>query len=144
MSCYWKVFKRNMIIPNVCAILFLLAVFSQASHSTEMTEEKHPSRMKRQSYTNNDVGNAFIDSVFNIPISTLNAVGQLIKNSRPVVQEVRRRAEQQYSQYQENRRRTSTTVQYIDLRRTTPRPRRRTAAELAAIRPAYDGSAYRI
>ncbi|RZF32782.1 hypothetical protein LSTR_LSTR015953, partial [Laodelphax striatellus] len=82
-----------------------------------------------------------------IPISTLNAVGQLIKNSRPVVQEVRRRAEQQYSQYQDNRRKTSTTVQYIDLRRTTPRTsvqRRRTSADVAGVRPAYDGSAYRI
>ncbi|XP_075213984.1 uncharacterized protein LOC142320184 [Lycorma delicatula] len=100
------------------------------------------SRIKRQAQ---DVGNQLIDNIFKIPITTLTAVSDLIKSTRPVVKEVRRRAQEQYNQYQDNRRKT--TVQYIDLRRTSPHPpprRRSHAASVAGIHERYDGSSYRI
>lgn len=77
----------------------------------------------------------------------MTAVSDLIKSTRPVVKEVRRRAQEQYSQYQANRQRTSTPVEYIDLRKTSPRPpyrRQSHAASVAGVYEGYDGSRYKI
>ncbi|XP_025196833.1 uncharacterized protein LOC112595749 [Melanaphis sacchari] len=41
-------------------------------------------------------GNAVIDSIFQIPINTLNAVGSLIKNVRPLMRRTRERIQQYY------------------------------------------------
>ncbi|KAI5744285.1 hypothetical protein M8J76_000869 [Diaphorina citri] len=70
------------------------------------TDSPSETRVKRQSYSSANAGavqdgNNFIDSIFQIPISTLNAVGSLIKNTRPIVMRARERIQQQYDQYQQ-------------------------------------------
>ncbi|KAK7601893.1 hypothetical protein V9T40_009334 [Parthenolecanium corni] len=56
-------------------------------------------RVKRQQEP--DPADQFFDSVFQIPISTLNAVNGLIKSTRPVIRRARERIQQQYQSWQE-------------------------------------------
>ncbi|XP_022169209.1 uncharacterized protein LOC111032994 [Myzus persicae] len=46
-------------------------------------------------------GNMVIDSIFQIPIKTLSAVGTLIKTARPLVRRTRERIQQYYTGYQQ-------------------------------------------
>ncbi|KAL5236874.1 hypothetical protein ACI65C_004284 [Semiaphis heraclei] len=46
-------------------------------------------------------GNMVIDSIFQIPINTLSAVGTLIKTARPLVRRTRERIQQYYTGYQQ-------------------------------------------
>ncbi|VVC46302.1 Hypothetical protein CINCED_3A004179 [Cinara cedri] len=54
------------------------------------------SRSKRQ-LPPLEQGNQVIDDIFQIPISTLNAVGSLIKSTRPLVRRTRERIQQYYN-----------------------------------------------
>lgn len=58
-------------------------------------------RFKRQ-----DPSDQFIDNIFQIPISTLNAVNDLIKSTRPMIQRARERIQQQYNTWQQSQSQT--------------------------------------
>ncbi|XP_050425931.1 uncharacterized protein LOC126836498 [Adelges cooleyi] len=61
--------------------------------------KKHLPRVKRQ-LPPLDEGNQVLDNIFQIPISTLNAVGSLIKSTRPIIRRTRERIQQYYTQQQ--------------------------------------------
>lgn len=95
-------------------VLMILALLNPTVSCSESDESSI--RIKRQSSfastnggsgSNLQDGNNFIDSIFQIPISTLNAVGSLIKNTRPIVMRARERIEQQYNQYQQQQQQQS-------------------------------------
>ncbi|XP_060858231.1 uncharacterized protein LOC132935652 [Metopolophium dirhodum] len=60
----------------------------------------HSYRAKRQ-LPPIEQGNMVIDSIFQIPIKTLSAVGTLIKTARPLVRRTRERIQQYYTGYQQ-------------------------------------------
>ncbi|KAL1463003.1 hypothetical protein WDU94_014796 [Cyamophila willieti] len=88
---------------------YSIFLFHHLQECSEFSDSKYNNdlvRVKRQSYSSANSGaiqdgNNFIDSIFQIPISTLTAVGSLIKNTRPIVMRTRERIQQQYAQYQQ-------------------------------------------
>ncbi|XP_001942640.1 uncharacterized protein LOC100163384 [Acyrthosiphon pisum] len=65
-----------------------------------LVDNPHSYRAKRQ-LPPIEQGNMVIDSIFQIPIKTLSAVGTLIKTARPLVRRTRERIQQYYTGYQQ-------------------------------------------
>lgn len=92
--------RQNMFL-FLSSVVFIVGMMDQSVICIQ--ESNNNIRIKRQQSTyNSQDGNNFIDSIFQIPISTLTAVGTLIKNTRPIVMRARERIQQQYEQYQQN------------------------------------------
>ncbi|XP_065206234.1 uncharacterized protein LOC135835749 [Planococcus citri] len=95
--------RANLFVGVIVFTVFWCAtdaktVFDRDSFRT--TPSDSLLRVKRQQTP--DPTDQFFNNVFQIPISTLNAVNELIKSTRPVIRRARERIQQQYQTWQQN------------------------------------------
>ncbi|XP_049810166.1 uncharacterized protein LOC126253103 [Schistocerca nitens] len=110
--------------------LLLLALLLPALHSVDSREAHHLERAKRQTPNGNRA--QLIDNIFQIPIQTLTAVNNLVRNTQPLIQ--RRRSSR--GQRQALGQRPSTPPQFS--------PDATRGARVAQLYTAADGSSFKI
>ncbi|XKL65379.1 hypothetical protein PGB90_008799 [Kerria lacca] len=83
-------------------IVLLSYVITEERENSYVSSEYIPyigKRIKRQEQP--DLTNQFFDNIFQIPISTLTAVNELIKSTRPVIRQARERIQQYHQNWQQ-------------------------------------------
>ncbi|XP_050527173.1 uncharacterized protein LOC126897535 [Daktulosphaira vitifoliae] len=98
--------RNQSLLNRLGLIMWTISVLIAVSDSSSVEKEvgllQKPlnNRVKRQLPPLSE-GDQVVDNIFMIPISTLNAVGSLIKSTRPIIRRTRERIQQFYNQQQQ-------------------------------------------